>query len=65
MTTKRKVQSVAETKLRIETMIVGKSRTLEAALNRYLESNARRDRDALIKKRTEIHTLKQLKNELF
>ncbi len=52
-------------KIKLTEMIAQKQIGQEGILARFLGSNSRKDRDALIKRRAEIRTLKEVNNELF
>jgi len=54
-----------ELKPYLQQQIKARENTLEVYITNFLLSNSRRDRDNVLKKRTEIQTLNKLFNELF
>ena len=65
MAGRKKMTNITSVRVKVVTDLEAKGKAQEVLITRFLESNSRRDRDALIRKRAEIQTLKALKDELF
>lgn len=65
MALKKDVKTLDELKEILLNRVQGKQRIMESYLSRFLESNTRRDRDSLIKKREEVRVIRSLLKEFF